>query len=32
VFIGGVLETSHHTASPLAYTSRAYARPLPLAA
>jgi flavin reductase len=32
VFIGGVLETGHSTASPLAYTSRAYARPLPLAA
>ena len=32
VFIGGVLETGHNTARPLAYTGRAYARPLPLAA
>ena len=32
IFIGGVLETGHSTASPLAYTGRTYARPQPLAA
>jgi flavin reductase (DIM6/NTAB) family NADH-FMN oxidoreductase RutF len=32
VFIGGVLESGHSTASPLAYTGRTYARPLRLAA
>jgi flavin reductase len=32
VFIGAVLQTGHNTATPLAYTGRAYARALPLAA